>query len=74
MSEYILISYRANGERCMRGCVVGQWNSDCNIMECDTKEQLAEKIKFIKGLDIDGGYQVAVIQGEELIRDFGDIE
>ncbi len=68
MSKYILISYRKNGRS-----YSSEWNSDCNIMECDTKEQLAEKIKFIKRLDIEGGYQVAVIEGGELIRDFGDL-
>jgi hypothetical protein len=70
--KYTLIAYRKNGERTSWSCIVGAWNSDCNVSICDSREQLEERIKFIKGLDIDGEYDFTVIQGGELIREFGD--
>jgi hypothetical protein len=72
--SYILISYKPNGEHACRCCVVGRWDSNCEVILYDSKEQLEAKIKPFKGLEEDGDYTFAVVQDGELIRDFGDYQ
>lgn len=68
--KYIIIAYKHESEEYRCGCAVGHFDSDLQVIECYSEEELNKKIKEFQNIELsycENSYELMVIEGGRIM-------